>query len=109
MDELTKKIFVFDLDKTLCNTPEDKLGVPIYNNSTPIKDRILIVNKLFNEGNEIIIDTARGSTSGVNYYDLTYKQLNEWGLKFHTLRTGIKFPSDFYIDDKAINHNDFFN
>ncbi len=108
MDELTKKIFVFDLDKTLCSTPEDKLGVPIYKNSAPIKDRIQQVNKLYENGNKIIIDTARGSTSGVDYYDLTNKQLNEWGLKFHTLRTGIKFPSDFYIDDKAINHDDFF-
>ena len=25
LDELNKKIFVFDLDKTLCNTPEDKM------------------------------------------------------------------------------------
>jgi len=109
LDELTKKIFVFDLDKTLCNTPEDKHGVPIYKNSTPIKDRILKVNKLFDHGNKIIIDTARGSTSGIDYYDLTFNQLNEWGLSFHVLRTGVKYPSDFYIDDKAINHDVFFN
>ncbi len=108
MDDLNKKILVFDLDKTLCNTPEDKMGAPIYKESTPIKGRIDKVNKLYEQGNKIIIDTARGSTSGIDYYDLTFNQLNKWKLKFHILRTGLKFPSDFYIDDKAINHKDFF-
>jgi hypothetical protein len=109
LDDLkNKKTFVFDLDKTLCNTPEDSLGAPIYKSSTPIVDRINKVNKLYKDGNKIIIDTARGSNSGVDYYDLTYNQLNEWGLKFNILRTGIKFSSDFYIDDKALNHKDFF-
>ena len=109
MDDLiNKKTFVFDLDNTLCNTPEDNMGVPVYINSTPIVDRINKVNKLHENGNKIIIDTARGSTSGLNYYDLTFNQLTEWGLKFDILRTGVKLTSDFYIDDKAINHNDFF-
>ena len=108
MDELKTKIYVFDLDQTLCVTPEDINGDPLYKNSTPILERIEKVNKLYGEGNKIIVDTARGSSSGIDYYELTYSQLKEWGLKFHTLRTGIKFPSDYYIDDKAINHKDFF-
>lgn len=108
MDKLAKQIYVFDLDNTLCITPEDQLGTPVYKNSKEIKTRIEKVNNLYDEGHKIIIDTARGSTSGIDYYDLTLKQLNKWGLKFHILRTGIKFRSDFYIDDKAINHNDFF-
>ena len=29
-------------------------------------------------------------------------------LKFDLLRTGIKFGADYYIDDKAINSEDFF-
>ena len=84
------------------------MGAPIYKESTPIKGRIDKVNKLYEQGNKIIIDTARGSTSGIDYYDLTFNQLNKWNCKFHILRTGLKFPSDFYIDDKAINHKDFF-
>ena len=108
MDELILKTFVFDLDQTLCDTPHEKNGVASYRNSIPIKERIAKVNELFEKGNKIIIDTARGSTSGNDYYDFTFNQLNEWGLKFHVLRTGVKFPADFYIDDKAINTLDYF-
>lgn len=108
MAKLKVKTYVFDLDNTLCKTEISKKGKPLYNKSSPIIKRIKTVNKLYDLGNTIIIDTARGSTSGINYYDLTFKQLNEWGLKFHILRTGEKFTSDFYIDDKAINSSDFF-
>ena len=38
----------------------------------------------------------------------TYDQLTSWGLKFHELRAGVKFAADYYIDDKAINSEDFF-
>ena len=30
------------------------------------------------------------------------------GLKFNSLRTGVKFGGDFFIDDKGINSEDFF-
>ena len=32
-----------------------------------------------------------------------------WGLKFTSLRTGIKFGGDLFIDDKGVNSEDFFN
>ena len=50
------------------------------------KKRIKLVNKLFDEGNTIIIDTARGSVSGKNYFFFTVNQLKSWGVKFHTVR-----------------------
>lgn len=97
-------IYCFDLDGTLCNTEKN-----IYEKSTPIKERIHIVNKLYDEGHTIIIDSARGCVSGKNWWYFTLNQLKEWNVKFHTLRTGIKFGADIFIDDKATNDKIFFN
>lgn len=90
------KIYCFDLDGTLCTINDGK-----YDKAKPYLDRINKVNELYDSGNHIIIETARGSVSGVNWYKLTNKQLNEWGVKFHKLRTGVKIYADIYIDDKA--------
>ena len=56
-------IYCFDLDGTLCNTEGNN-----YSGSRPKKDRIQIVNKLYDDGHTIIIDTARGCVSGKNYF-----------------------------------------
>lgn len=97
-------IYCFDLDNTLCLTESN-----IYEESKPIKDRIETVNKLYEEGNTIIIDTARGCASGKNWWYFTVEQLKGWGVKFHTLRTGIKFGADIFVDDRAFNDKDFFD
>ncbi len=101
-------IFVIDLDNTLCKTVKKENGDWDYKNSVPIQERINKVNKLFLEGHKIIIETARGCNSKYNWYLETHNQLVLWGLKFTELRTGVKFAADFYIDDKAINSEDFF-
>lgn len=100
--------YVFDLDNTLCDTKKDENGNWDYLGAEPFRDRIDIVNKLFDEGNYIIVETARGCVSKKNWYEKTYNQLISFGLKFNELRTGIKFNSDFFIDDKAINSEIFF-
>ena len=106
------KTYVIDLDHTLCDTKRfvDETGRESweYYKSTPYYDRIKKVNKLWEDGNTIIIETARGCGSKLNHYEQTFNQLRSWGLKFHTLRTGVKFGADYYIDDKAINSEDFF-
>lgn len=97
-------IYCFDLDNTLCLTKSN-----IYEESKPIKERIETVNRLYEEGNTIIIDTARGCVSGKNWWYFTVEQLKRWGVKFHTLRTGIKFGADIFVDDRAFNDKDFFD
>lgn len=113
MDSEAKMIYVFDLDDTLCKTiygvgPDGKYG-PQYYDSTPIHHRIEVVNKLYEDGNTIIIDTARGTASGKNWFNFTVDQLKSWDVKFHHVRTGKKFVSDYYVDDKAINDKEFFD
>jgi len=105
---MKSKVFVFDLDGTLCFTPENENG-PQYYEAEPLRDRIEKVNNLYDEGHIIIIDSARGNTSGKNWFYVTLKQLKSWGLKFHTLRTGVKLTADVYVDEKAINAEEFFS
>jgi phosphoglycolate phosphatase-like HAD superfamily hydrolase len=97
------KTYCFDLDGTLCSN--ESLD---YNEAKPFVDRIAMVNKLYDDGHTILIETARGSVSGVNWRDITEAQLNNWGVKHHTLRVGVKLAADIYIDDKAIKDIDFF-
>ena len=99
--------YCFDLDGTLCDTKE-KNGQMDYMGAVPFMDRIAVVNKLYGEGHTIYIETARGSGSGINWYKKTKEQLDGWGLKFHLLRTGIKFPADIFVDDKGSSDKDFF-
>lgn len=96
-------VYCFDLDGTLCNTDDNN-----YKDSTPKKKRIEIVNTLYEDGHTILIDTARGCVSGKNYFFFTMEQLKSWGVKFHTLRTGVKFGADIFIDDKGIKDQRFF-
>jgi hypothetical protein len=99
---LTSMRYLFDLDNTLCTHETD------YNDAKPHKDRIEKVNKLYDDGHDIIIDTARGYKTGINWRELTEKQLKDWGVKYHMLRTGVKIYADFYIDDRGIKDTDFF-
>lgn len=97
-------IYCFDLDNTLCRTTGSD-----YENAEPIEERISRVNELFDEGHTILIDTARGSLSGRNHFYYTADQLKSWGLKFHTLRTGVKLNADVFVDDRAYSDSDFFD
>jgi len=97
-------IYGFDLDNTLCVTERGD-----YKNATPIKERIEQVNKLFEQGHFIKIDTARGSVTGEDWLSLTKEQLNDWGVKYHEVRVGFKPFCDVYVGDEAINDKDFFH
>jgi mannose-6-phosphate isomerase-like protein (cupin superfamily) len=93
---MSKKIFV-DLDNTICNTISND-----YLNSTPIKERVDFFNNLKEQGNTIIIWTARGSRSGIDYSEITKNQLDEWGVKYDDIL--MKKPDyDVYYDDKSFN------
>ena len=49
-------IYVFDIDGTICT----KVNDGDYSNAKPLVDRIDVVNKLYDKGNTIIFQTARG-------------------------------------------------
>jgi histidinol phosphatase-like enzyme len=89
-------IFV-DVDETICDTPDNPR---VYERSVPRKEAIAKINKLYDEGHTIVYWTARGSRSGINWFDLTSKQLNKWGAKYHKLRCDKPYYDLFY-DDKT--------
>ena len=93
--------YCFDIDGTLCtNTDGD------YPSARPCHEVIAQVNHLFAEGHRILLYTARGATTGLDWRELTERQLHEWNVNYHALFMG-KPSADVYIDDKAINFDDW--
>ena len=101
--------YCFDLDETICNTPSNPDGHGRrYAESTPIPFMVETVNRLYDEGNYIIIMTARGRGSGVDWTDTTKKMLSEWGVKYNELEPMFHKPNaDIFIDDKGVNAEDW--
>ena len=96
--------YCFDLDGTICDTPLRTDNTPIYAESSPIPFMVEQVNRLFDEGHKIIIMTARGRGSGIDWTQWTTKQLEMWGVKYHELEPMFHKPTaDVFIDDKGIN------
>lgn len=90
-------IYAFDIDNTITCT----LG----NGYTTCKVKpevVATINKLYDDGHTIKIFTGRGSKSGLDWHELTEKQLKEWGIKYHELIMG-KPDADFFIDDKNLS------
>ncbi len=94
-------VYCFDIDGTLCTNTEGD-----YENARPMADAIARVNVLFDAKHKILLYTARGSTTGIDWRPTTERQLREWGVRYHQLYLG-KPTADIYIDDKAINVKDW--
>lgn len=93
--------YCFDIDGTICNNTNGK-----YKEAKPFLDVIKRVNTLYDSGNTIIFFTARGSTSGIDWSELTKNQLDTWGVKHHEIILR-KPDADLFIDDKGVNILDF--
>lgn len=94
-------IHCFDIDGTLCTNTNGG-----YEKAQPFYDVIAQVNRIYDEGHRVILYTARGSTTGIDWHKLTLEQLEKWGVHYHELVMG-KPTADIYIDDKAINTLDW--
>ena len=102
--------YVFDIDGTICYNDGTN-----YEMAKPHTDRIKKVNDLYDQGNEIVFLTARGMGRSGNsvayayaaFEDLTKRQLEEWGVKYHSLFLG-KPAGDVYVDDKGVKDEKFF-
>ena len=96
------KIFV-DIDETICyHNNSNKSQARDYNLGMPKIENIKAINKFYDEGHHITYWTARGASTGIDWTDVTKKQLSNWGCKYHDLKLG-KPHYDIYIDDKSIN------
>lgn len=95
--------FVIDIDGVVACFREDL----DYSNCIPNEKMLKIINKLYDMGNHIVLFTARGYKTGIDWRDVTEQQLMRWGVKFHELKFG-KPNADFYIDDKMLGIKDLY-
>jgi len=102
--------YVFDIDGTICS-----ITAGDYESAKPFKERIQKINALYEKGETIFFQTARGMGRSDNstayahqaFYASTKRQLAHWGVKHHGLFLG-KPSGDIYIDDKGMNDANFF-
>lgn len=109
------KTIAFDLDDVICYRSKEyeHLGPDKYDYCEPDQHVIDLVNSLYEEGNKIVIYTARGMSQykgnvALIYselYSKTIQQLDAWGLKYDQLVMG-KIHYDLLIDDKALNSSE---
>ena len=93
-------IIYVDIDGTICDTPK-KGSSWDYEKSTPRYEQIEKINKLYNEGNEIVYWTARGSGSGIDWSRHTKQQIDNWGCCYTRIEKQKKPSWDLFIDDKT--------
>ena len=87
---------VVDIDGTICSHEKD------YSEAKPYKLRISLMNDYFDAGHRIVYFTARGTETGIDWREVTEKQFEEWGVKYHELHFG-QPAGDYYIEDKALH------
>ena len=86
-----------DIDETICFYDSDRN----YPDAIPSYENIAKINKLYDEGHTITYWTARGTVTKIDWFDITEKQLKDWGCKWHNLITGVKPAYDLLICDKT--------
>jgi hydroxymethylpyrimidine pyrophosphatase-like HAD family hydrolase len=93
--------FVFDVDGTILYSEVDEDGnyKLIGHNKKIVKK----INDLYNNGHIIILWTGRHW----NHLEITIMQMQQIGLKYHTIVHGKPYSDSYYIDDKAIKPEEF--
>ena len=102
--------YVFDIDGTICTITNGE-----YEEAKPLLGRINKINSLYDNGDTIVFQTARGMGRSGNsvayaysaFEELTKNQLETWGVKYHKLFLG-KPSGDLYVDDKGVKDEHFF-
>lgn len=89
------RTFCFDLDGTLCTNTWGE-----YDSAEPLPWAITRLNALKRAGHRIVIHTARGGTTGVDWRKTTEAQLRDWGVQYDELVFG-KPEADVYVDDRT--------
>ncbi len=76
-----------------------------YDKATPMKNNIRLLNALYDRGFYIVLFTARGYKTGIDWKGVTVRQMEEWHVHYHELLFG-KPDADIYIDDKFFEISD---
>ena len=108
---MSQRRIVCDIDDTICFTTNRD-----WENATPVPEVIEKINKLFDEGWEIYLVTARGQVSckgdpvkaEQKYGEIIRTWLRKHGVKYHHLSFQ-KYLAAYYVDDKGLTPEDFVN
>lgn len=91
------KKFVFDIDGVIAEYRENL----DYASAKPNYKIISAINRLYDAHNYIVLFTARGTKTGIDWKEITQRQMEDWGVRYHELKFE-KPDADFYIDDKMV-------
>lgn len=91
------KTVCFDLDGTLCTNTYGE-----YDTAEPFPWAIERLNALAEAGHRIVVFTARGTATGIDWTDVTRGQLDSWGVRYDDVKLG-KPSADVYVDDRAVH------
>lgn len=112
MNSGERRTAVMDMDGTICTQTYNNT----YRLAEPNLDVIKKINKLWSDGWNIVIHTARGMrtfSGDINLIELNYRKLTEeWLVENRVCYTKLVFgkpPGDIYVDDKGISINEFTN
>ncbi len=99
-----KQTICFDIDGVIATiVPSNEYALAKCN-----KDTIKLISNLKKLGFKIVLYTARGSATGINWKETTKKQMNEWGVEYDELHFG-KPAALYYVDDRLISLNNLQN
>lgn len=104
---VARRAWVWDIDGTICTETGGN-----YHLCEPCPDAIKKLNELHDRGDEVVLHTARGmkrfnnDVAAVyqNLYELTKKQLDEWGVRYDRLVMGK--PYGKLVDSDAMKVSD---
>jgi CMP-N,N'-diacetyllegionaminic acid synthase len=90
--------FAFDLDGVIATLVPDGN----YAAAQPYAPALALLARLREAGNRIVVYTARGSATGLDWTETTREQLRRWGVPCDELRFG-KPAADYYVDDRMMS------
>lgn len=96
--KMTDKTFWFDVDGVIF---VDRNRAD-YATVKPIKENIELINAIKLLGNTVILFTARGYKTGIDWREVTEKQLQEHKVLYDELLFG-KPACDYCVDDRMID------
>ena len=76
-----------------------------YNLSLPRQEIIAQIRQLHRQGHRIILFTARGTMTGIDWRAVTEEQMKKWNVPYDELHFG-KPAADYYVDDRALRDNE---
>lgn len=108
MADLARKIFIIDIDGTVCEHIRNEEGKERMANAKPFQDSINEINGLFAQGHYICFFTARTD----EFKEVTEEWLKRHGLKYHQIiynkpRKIGPFKEYHFIDDSHIRATTF--